>query len=47
MAYREDSIVAWRNLIMPTEIFYAMDVVPFCIEGVAAMFSDANDNRKL
>ncbi|MFH0925798.1 MAG: 2-hydroxyacyl-CoA dehydratase family protein [bacterium] len=41
-AYREDTIVAWRNLIMPTEIFYAYDITPFCTESVAAMLAGNN-----
>ena len=38
-AYREDSKVAFRSVIMPTEIFFAMDMVPVCLEAVSAMLA--------
>jgi len=40
-AYREDSKVAFRSVIMPTEIFFAMDVVPVCLETVSAMLASS------
>jgi len=41
-AYYEDSKVAFRNVIMPTEIFYAMDIVPVCVETVCALLASSN-----
>lgn len=41
-AYRENSKVAFRSVIMPTEIFFAMDMVPVCLETVSAMLAGSN-----
>lgn len=41
-AYREDSKVVFRSVIMPTEIFFAMDLVPVCLETVCAMLASSN-----
>lgn len=41
-AYREDSKVAYRSVIMPTEIFFAFDFVPVCLESVCAMLAGSN-----
>jgi len=41
-AYREDSKVVYRSVIMPTEIFFAMDMVPVCLETVSAMLAGSN-----
>jgi len=41
-AYDEKSKVAFRNVIMPTEIFYAMDIVPVCVETVCALLANFN-----
>lgn len=41
-AYEEDAVVAWRNSYVPTEIFYAMDIIPFAVEANCAMFASAN-----
>jgi len=38
-AYREDARVAYRSVIMPTEIFFAMGMVPVCPEAVSAMLA--------
>ncbi len=38
-AYRKDTKVAYRSVIMPTEIFFAMDMVPICVEMVSAMLA--------
>lgn len=41
-AYRQDSKVVYRSVIMPTEIFFAMDMVPVCVETVSAMLAGSN-----
>ena len=41
-AYRENSKVVYRSVIMPTEIFFAMDMVPICLEMVSAMLAASN-----
>lgn len=41
-AYRESSKVVYRSVIMPTEIFFAMDMVPVCLETVSAMLAGSN-----
>lgn len=41
-AYRQDSKVVYRSVIMPTEIFFAMDIVPVCLETVCAMLATSN-----
>lgn len=41
-AYGKDAVICWHSAIAPTEIFYALDVVPFCVESVAAMLAGAN-----
>ncbi|MFC1485245.1 2-hydroxyacyl-CoA dehydratase subunit D [bacterium] len=38
-AYKPDSIVAWRNSFVPSEIFHALDIVPFFVEGFSSMLS--------
>ena len=40
-AYRKDSKVVYRSVIMPTEIFFAMDLVPVCMETVSAMLASS------
>ena len=40
-AYRENARVAYRSVIMPTEIFFAMDMVPVCPEAVSAMLASS------
>jgi benzoyl-CoA reductase/2-hydroxyglutaryl-CoA dehydratase subunit BcrC/BadD/HgdB len=40
-SYREDAKVAYRSVIMPTEIFFAMDMVPVCPEAVSAMLASS------
>lgn len=41
-AYRQDSKVVFRSVIMPTEIFFAMDLIPVCVEMVSAMLASSN-----
>lgn len=41
-AYREDAEVVFRSVIMPTEIFFAFDFVPVCLESVCAMLASSN-----
>lgn len=38
-AYGEDAVVAWRSPFVPTEIFYAMDIIPLCIEAFSSMLA--------
>jgi benzoyl-CoA reductase/2-hydroxyglutaryl-CoA dehydratase subunit BcrC/BadD/HgdB len=40
-SYREDTRVAYRSVIMPTEIFFAMDMVPVCPEAVSAILASS------
>lgn len=42
MAYREDSTVVFRSVIMPTEIFFAFGFIPVCVENVCAMLAISN-----
>lgn len=35
-SYEKESKVVFRNVIMPTEIFFAMDIIPVCVETVSA-----------
>ncbi len=46
-AYNPDATVVWHSLFMPTEIFYAMDIVPFSTEMVAAGIAGAGLGKKL
>jgi benzoyl-CoA reductase/2-hydroxyglutaryl-CoA dehydratase subunit BcrC/BadD/HgdB len=41
-AYRGDSKVVYRSVIMPTEIFFAFDFVPICLETACAMLASSN-----
>ena len=41
-AYRKESIVGFRSIIVPSEIFYAFDAIPLCVESVSAMLTDAH-----
>lgn len=40
-AYEKDAIVAWRSPFVPTEIFYALDIIPLCIEAFSSMLADS------
>ena len=46
-AYRKDSFVAWRTSFVPSEIFFALDIVPFPAETIIAMFADSNIAAKI
>lgn len=41
-AYQKDSIVAWRSSFVPTEILFALDIVPFPPESVISMFANSH-----
>lgn len=40
-AYNEDSVVAWRTSFVPTEILFALDIIPFPAESIVSMFASA------
>ncbi|UCB57648.1 MAG: 2-hydroxyacyl-CoA dehydratase [Candidatus Omnitrophota bacterium] len=40
-AYQPDAFVAWRSPFVPTELFYAMDIVPFFPEGACSMLANS------
>jgi benzoyl-CoA reductase/2-hydroxyglutaryl-CoA dehydratase subunit BcrC/BadD/HgdB len=46
-AYDPNSCVVWHSLFMPTEIFRAMDIIPFTSEMVAAGIAGAGISRVL
>lgn len=46
-AYQKDSIVAWRNSFVPTEIFYALDIIPFAAEANCSMFASSKLSGRL
>lgn len=41
-AYQRDSVVAWRSSFVPTEILFALDIVPFSPESVISMFANSH-----
>ncbi len=41
-AYQKDSIVAWRSSFVPSEILFALDIIPFAPEGVISMFANSH-----
>lgn len=46
-SYSPDECVVWHSLFMPTEIFYAMNIVPFSTEMVSAGLAGAGLSREL
>lgn len=40
--YRKESIVGFRSIIVPSEIYYALDAIPLCVESLSAMLTDAH-----
>ncbi len=40
-AYQGDTVLAWRSSLAPSEIFYALGIVPFFIESVSSIISMA------
>ena len=38
-AYEKEAVVAWRSPFVPTEIFYALDIIPLCIEAFSSMLA--------
>lgn len=45
-AYSPESVVAWRNTFVPTEMIFALDIVPFAAEANCAMFSGSDLSMK-
>lgn len=41
-AYSENSVVAWRTSFVPTEILFALGIIPFPAESIVSMFANAN-----
>jgi len=41
-AYQKDSVVAWRSSFVPSEILFALDIIPFAPEGVISMFANSH-----
>lgn len=41
-AYQKDSVVAWRSSFVPTEILFALDIVPFPPESVISMLANSH-----
>ena len=41
-AYQKDSVVAWRSSFVPSEILFALDIIPFPPESVIAMFANSH-----
>lgn len=41
-AYQKDSVVAWRSSFVPTEILFALDIIPFPPESVISMFANSH-----
>lgn len=45
-AYEKESFIVWRNSFVPTEIFYALGITPFCAEGNCSMFANSSLSTK-
>lgn len=41
-AYQKDSVIAWRSSFVPSEMLFALDIVPFAPEGVISMFANSH-----
>lgn len=41
-AYQEDSVVAWRSSFVPSEILFALDIIPFPPESIISMFANSH-----
>lgn len=41
-AYQKDSVVAWRSSFVPSEMLFALDVVPFPPESVISLFANSH-----
>lgn len=41
-AYQKDSIVAWRSSFVPSEMLFALDIIPFPPESVISMFANSH-----
>lgn len=41
-AYQKDSVVVWRSSFVPSEILFALDIVPFPPESVISMFANSH-----
>lgn len=48
MAYKPETVVAWRSFLVPSEIFYATGILPFTPESACALVAqDQPTTRKL
>lgn len=41
-AYQEDSVVAWRSSFVPSEMLFALDIIPFPPESIISMFANSH-----
>lgn len=41
-AYQKNSVVAWRSSFVPTEMLFALDIIPFPPESVISMFANSH-----
>ncbi|MFC1808099.1 2-hydroxyacyl-CoA dehydratase subunit D [Candidatus Omnitrophota bacterium] len=41
-AYKSDSKIAWRSSFVPSEIMFALDIIPFPPESVISMFANSH-----
>lgn len=41
-AYQKNAFVAWRTSFVPSEILFALDIIPFPAESIIAMFANSN-----
>lgn len=41
-SYQKESVVAWRSSFVPSEILFALDIVPFPAEGIISMFANSH-----
>lgn len=41
-AYQKDSVVAWRSSFVPTEMLFALDIIPFPPESIISMFANSH-----
>lgn len=41
-AYQKESIVAWRSSFVPSEMLFALDIIPFPPESVVSMFANSH-----
>jgi len=41
-AYQKDAVVAWRSSFVPSEILFALDIVPFPPESIISLFANSH-----